>query len=542
MAGDNTILKGVKDLEHFEQTYGGEDKVVNDPAEITHNCAIAFAELPKDSQKLFLKQEDMFSQTRFFQDKIITGLISEIKEEKTIAAHNALSNILYYGYSEHPDEPPSFMTIDEGEKRSAGSVGSLMEYLSLKERSTGSDLSLMEYLFLNVNIGWHTVPVIITQDTLAKYNNPQIKVDGYIESAMIVADKGTDVSTESLASTEPIKPNTLKFIERSDAPGDVLYSYDAEESQRVSQDVLNISQDWPALVRDSFLVPLNSFDFYISQDFAGDNKGSIYVSEPLNTTSNIKMKIKDYTINFKHHGQKRLYEIGLEEPDGKIEYYFQGDETKFKNISGISDKIKAINRGIETSQKLLGDDPIQKVEFLDLMNGQAQADSHTMDHISFSMPFLKHSMKKLKETAEHETLHILIYKLGLSDSQDIMKHYVKELGGLPETIGFPGYRPNDEPHPFMSFITEENFFENEGGHPYSNIYEFCTSCVHSLMYPEKIAKNLKKESVEDQKGILLNFIELTALFRDASNGDIAQKFFEERRIQLKRLYDNLPND
>jgi hypothetical protein len=112
----------------------------------------------------------------------------------------------------------------------------------------------------------------------------------------------------------------------------------------------------------------------------------------------------------------------------------------------------------------------------------------------YSAAFLGEPLDELAVIAEHESLHILVDLLQLTQ-RTAMRELFADLKGYDDlslermelvTFGRVGPRPGGgqvSPSPLLAFISEKNFLEGaKGGHAEADLEEFCTSFLHSLMY------------------------------------------------------------
>jgi hypothetical protein len=168
-------------------------------------------------------------------------------------------------------------------------------------------------------------------------------------------------------------------------------------------------------------------------------------------------------------------------------------------------RINAITEGILAVEHALG---MKLVSHVNLIDYQAIHDAVTAkrkhDIWFYISSFTQESPAELKSMAEHETIHIYVDSKNLTAKSEIRQSFA-DLKGYDQwslerfalvTTGQIRRRPTvneiDE-NPFFAFIDERNFQEGRlGGHSHSDLDEFCTSFIHSLMFFDRLKINLDK--------------------------------------------------
>jgi len=107
---------------------------------------------------------------------------------------------------------------------------------------------------------------------------------------------------------------------------------------------------------------------------------------------------------------------------------------------------------------------------------------------------------------------------------------------------------------FFALINEKNFFTNrKGEHSQDNLEEFCTSFLHTLLYPEKIMPNVEQlhstdrgrtvhsSSAEEKKRILTYYQRIIASFIESvgkSGSEPFGAFLEAKLTYVKKLIND----
>jgi len=174
---------------------------------------------------------------------------------------------------------------------------------------------------------------------------------------------------------------------------------------------------------------------------------------------------------------------------GNLTIIYEGDDLKeLAEIDNCEEKIQSIYQGIVSVEDSFGRNLTQKVIIKPLKQCNAMA---TNGVVVFSLCELRSSFPEaIKVVSEHECLHIFIEKVGFHESEKLQKIY--------EDISEKNYERR-EGTAFFGFINEDNFMRSAeyncwlGGHSKQNIKEFITSFLHSLMYIERLEKNLNRQ-------------------------------------------------
>jgi len=178
---------------------------------------------------------------------------------------------------------------------------------------------------------------------------------------------------------------------------------------------------------------------------------------------------------------------------------------KLKNRpTDLQDRIDAITEGILAVERMLGAKLVNNVNIIDYEPiHDAVTVKRKHDIWFYISSFSKESLEELKSMAKHETIHIYVDSKNLTVNSGI-RHLFADLKGYGEwsmerfalvATGRIRRRSTAEKideDPFFAFIDERNFQEGRlGGHSHSNVDEFCTSFIHSLMFIERLPQNLE---------------------------------------------------
>jgi hypothetical protein len=243
---------------------------------------------------------------------------------------------------------------------------------------------------------------------------------------------------------------------------------------------------------------------------------------------------------------------------------------EFKNWpADFQDRINAITEGILAVEHALGTQLVSNVNLIDYEAiHDAVTEKRKHDIWFYLSSFLQESLEELKSMAEHETIHIYVDSKNLTGNSTIRQVFA-DLKGYAEwslerfalvTTGKILRQPtvnNVGENPFFAFIDERNFQEGrQGGHSHSNLDEFCSSFIHSLMFIERLNENLEKPvklrgrsqpalllTVAQKEKILATYIDLLELIsRSVEQADRkdeivkpAQSLFQQALSRLQNL-------
>jgi hypothetical protein len=189
-------------------------------------------------------------------------------------------------------------------------------------------------------------------------------------------------------------------------------------------------------------------------------------------------------------------------------YRFLGkDGARFQTQAG-QDRFKALTEGIRKIEQAYGQEFVESVNIIDLKGQNNALSLKGKDEIwLYADTFWGYGTGELRSMASHETLHIFVDRLDLTQKSTVRQLFADLMGFKPNsreraTLLNTGHLPrgyvarHNSHSPFWGFINERHFIDGmSGGHSSDNIDEFCTSFLHSLLYSEQLEKNLRKPVV-----------------------------------------------
>ena len=400
--------------------------------------------------------------------------------------------------------------------------------------------------------------IVLSKDELMK--NPVLNIDGYIANIMIFCkDELTDIK---LNKEKAKKIEKYKGEEYISLEGSCIYP---EELKTEKYGEVFVSQ----LIGGELTRDKAGRQFLKGGYFFGRNLRDVFYSgKPVSNLENnalvFKKGDKIYTIPIKQKKLEIFRKIDIDPKssrDDLIFNYLGNNSDKFSEIEGLDEKLQAIAQGINNVENIADMDLVDHVNLIDYKVNNAFADQRESFIAFFSGYLQKKPLKEVKITAEHETLHKYVFKRGFTESVNVRKIFADLKGYTGQKrqsvikggeVPFDDFNENYENKTFFSFINESNFLGGEGGHSHGNIWEFCTSFFHSLMYLDRLEEKLElftqsQKSDEKQKGglspeekkiILDNYIVvLKTLIKEAENIPIIGRFYINR--EEKFLKDKL---
>jgi hypothetical protein len=232
-------------------------------------------------------------------------------------------------------------------------------------------------------------------------------------------------------------------------------------------------------------------------------------------------------------------------------------------VNDTEKRLQAISEGVAAVESYFQTDLVKAVNIInydDIYNAVTYLDH---EEIWFYInTFKDEPIDELKVIAQHEALHILVDKLGLTANKEIREMFA-ELKGFHEFSmeryqlmshgNFPSSArlKKGEEGDFFEFISERNYLDGmKGGHPQGNLDEFCTSFLHTLMYPERFETNLMEGGgslriidSQTRENILDRYISLLKIVRNEMKDDGASSVIDVRTVshQVRHQLDALKN-
>ncbi len=182
-------------------------------------------------------------------------------------------------------------------------------------------------------------------------------------------------------------------------------------------------------------------------------------------------------------------------------YYLGNKPDQFDgNKEGFKQRMDAILTGIQSIEQKTGGKIVEGIHIIDFDTGRNAFSCNDENQIwLYNQVFWGEPIAELRVIAEHESMHILSDRLGLSTSSRMRELYADLMGFdlfsrerfYVITSGTPPGLPSDASLPGASrlfdFINETNFIRGmSGGHSRDNLDEFCASFLHTLMYIDRL--------------------------------------------------------
>jgi hypothetical protein len=188
-----------------------------------------------------------------------------------------------------------------------------------------------------------------------------------------------------------------------------------------------------------------------------------------------------------------------------ISFHFQGNSADLTPIIDLNDRLQTIAQGIWSAENKFNLDLTTRIHLIDYNKiCNAITCEGTKDIWFYIKTLREEPLRELKVIAEHESMHLLVNLLGLTDNTELLIHFADLKGYdifsrerfLLMTRGLilsEEYENTKENAIFFAFIDERNFLRGmKGGHSHQNPDEFCASFIHSLMYAERLGSNLDR--------------------------------------------------
>jgi hypothetical protein len=211
-------------------------------------------------------------------------------------------------------------------------------------------------------------------------------------------------------------------------------------------------------------------------------------------------------ITIRHQGERALWEFqagsGRSVP---IVTHGRALSDRSSGRDHLRKRLRAFGQGVRSVEARFGADLVSRVHLVDRRQIRNAVTCKGQSEIWLYVDtLLEEPLEELKTIAEHETLHLLVDREGLTDDAAIRKHFADLKGfGMLSCERFllvsqgvmrdPDTASDEENTLFFSFIDERNFIEGmKGGHSHDNLDEFCTSFLHSVMFFERLGERLNR--------------------------------------------------
>jgi hypothetical protein len=180
-------------------------------------------------------------------------------------------------------------------------------------------------------------------------------------------------------------------------------------------------------------------------------------------------------------------------------------------LTGLGDleaRMEVIASGIRRVEQTFG---LELVDFVNILPYTGPVNALTLKDRSqiwfYADTFRTQPLSELRGMAQHETLHILVDRLGYTRRTALRELFADLLGyglfsmerfSIVTTGAAPrgALRSQLSENLFFAFINEKNFIPGmTGGHSADTLDEFTTSFLHSLLYIEHLDHNIRKPEV-----------------------------------------------
>ncbi len=466
----------LKKAQEFHQKYGGDNGVIDAPEEVTPEMAKAF----------------YFKETDATQYLILAQMLQKAGGE---ISKTQIGNLrLFAG-------PEASICQNKDEPTCEGLEGIFWQFqndLAVGANAAShprSDKQGLAWLILNVVEGGELKTVAISREELEK-NGYNVNANGYVEGALAIfknkevlylGDKEGHASCDDclmpMTKAEPLtRPADKYFPEFSLLPGNAACQFNLLDAPMPAADKANLLK----------LLAGGNISTYGSILFAqGFNKAASATVLPLSVNEDVRIQIG----GVEGTGSIHIRQQGVRVHD---RFHYMASAAA---MQALGEKVRsfeaAVAKGINVVEQ----------NFPGVFNGRVivtEKNVHQANSFLKDIAFTTHDIDKkddswLLMTTEHEILHQVAIKLGFVSNGEIRDKFKKTPAGL------------------MKFISENEFFgTSSGGHPYSDMDEFCTSFIHTVMYPDRLKANLEKLPPDERKAVAEQYRSVLKLFKSAA--------------------------
>ncbi|MFZ0134424.1 MAG: hypothetical protein WAK95_17940 [Desulfobacterales bacterium] len=382
--------------------------------------------------------------------------------------------------------------------------------------------------------------------------DPEIRIDGYVAGIVVLSEADNDIYFDGKRMREVARQRdgSLSFNYFGRLDPEKIFDFDVPDRRNPNR--------FPAHVLDG---AFQGYSFFPK-----------ITGEPVSGTDRFKIDIPNedgrLTVAVHQTGYRDLPQDNTPSTVNRpYRLRYIGDRLHDLD-PGIRDneaRLRSIADGIAEVEKAFRVHLVQNIQFIDcdgIHNALTRAGYQ--DLWFFTEAFRNESISELKVIARHETLHLLVDRYDFTRVPAIREIFRDLKRGEVFTADDSSYslskafdRRNQvltSGPDFFSFINEKNFFRgSKGGHAHDNLNEFCTSFLHSLLYPEKIGENLDLPaaingnqapsilSADEKKEILALYSRLIAAFSesiDRQDADLMGTFLETRSEYVRNLADD----
>lgn len=348
------------------------------------------------------------------------------------------------------------------------------------------------------------------------------ETDGYISGIVAVGGKGIDarVNGRPMPAAEPKADGTFSFGYYGKLkPEQLLLAGVSEENDGIK------TPEPPG------------------KPFFGADVYSCFPTVPADTISKdsrffiaLDTGAATWRMQVRQSGGQKITESGVTgSGPGSVPFRYVGVQ---QNAMGESDRelylrMEAISNGIRKVEAAFHTGLVGTVNVLNFEEIHNAVTCMNQNDIWFYInTFENEPIDELNVIAEHEALHILVDRLGLTGNRVVRKMFA-DLKGFDDlsierfrlvTQGQTGSRSRlekGEQGYFFDFISERNYLNGmKGGHPQEDLDEFCTSFLHTLMYMDRFEENLSKAEglgMQERAIVVANYIQLLEIVRQQLN-------------------------
>jgi hypothetical protein len=322
------------------------------------------------------------------------------------------------------------------------------------------------------------------------FNNPEITVDGYVAGIIAFTDAEQDIYVDDML---------LQQVSRK-KDGAIGLNY-SEKLKPKEISILGMGDH-----QDSADIAINRY--FEDHSVMGYSFFPIIPGDPISPDNRFTIGIskngKKHAVSVYQNGYRNfLREEALsDEVECQIRYLGDGFDSLERQMPDYQERIDVIIEGVAEVEKTFQTRVVRKINMVDYDGIHNALTSVGYKDIWFFIEtFKKEPVSELKTIARHEALHLLVDKYDFTKSGQIREIFA-ELKGYDQLslerffLVTQGKSPNpfesrEKRHYFFDFVNEKNFLPgSKGGHSQDNLDEFCTSFLHSLMFPELIGTNL----------------------------------------------------
>ncbi|MEK7523836.1 MAG: hypothetical protein AAB588_02275 [Patescibacteria group bacterium] len=447
---------------------------------------------------------------------IVSDLAEQEKKEiialfddlyKFVASHNYypqyLSSIIYDLKNDLSNAEGEFK-IDDARRKIIEEEQRPPDYsIEFSEKSSNS-MEIAEGLnlvYLQVIHNGVTKPIILSTDQLKR--NPSLKINGYVANIFIFGTREMEVSINGISA------NTALF-ERGgfmlSGPHDVTFEDLATPEHPESE------------LRELFLAgqnpkpgkPVPGRYFFANSALSTDYHGLGILNGIPKASLQLRVDGKSYEIPI-----EQKVDEPFETMDGYEFCYLGNSQEQFAQIDNLHEKLKAITESAKEIEELFGGKLIHKIHLVDFHRDAAETSSAKPVIIFFADTIRNRSPEYLRMVTRHEFLHKYTQERGYTKDEKIRAKYA-DIQGLEgekkDVVIRAGWLPRSpfdgivtQNKEFLSFINESNYFDlPDAGHSEDDIQEFVASFLHTLLYVDRLEKNLNEPVVVRHKAIELS--------------------------------------